>query len=47
MILESKDIEKNINKIDEFEGKEYLRVVSNIFFEDGSKTLAYVYVRKK
>ena len=47
MILESKYIEKNINKIDEFEGKEYLRVVSNIFFEDGSKTLAYVYVRKK
>ena len=47
MILKSKDIEKNINKIDDFEGKDYLRVVSNIFFEDGSKTLAYVYVRKK
>ena len=48
MILKSKDLEKNLFKLDKFEGSDYKRVVTDVTLEDNSKIKAFTYqLRKK
>ena len=47
MIFQSKNLEKNIKKIDKFEGAEYKRVISKVYLINGFKLKAYVYELKK
>ena len=47
MIFSSKNLEKKIREIDEFEGKNYQRVVTEIHSNNGSKIQAYLYEKKK
>ena len=46
MVFDSKFREK-IEEIDKFEGKNYKRVVTEIYLENGSKIQAYLYELKK
>ena len=47
MVFDSKNLEKKIKEIDKFEGKNYKRVVTEIYLENGSKIQAYLYELKK
>ena len=47
MVFDSKNLEKKIEEIDKFEGKNYKRVVTEIYLENGSKIQAYLYELKK
>ena len=47
MIFSSKKFRKKIREIDEFEGKNYQRVVAEIHSNNGSKIQAYLYEKKK
>ena len=47
MIFQSKDIKKNLKKIDQFEGNDYKRVISKINnLKNRSKTESYIFVIK-
>ena len=47
MIFHSKELKKSLNKIDQFEGSNYKRVISKVFnVNDGTKTESYIYVVK-
>jgi len=47
MIFQSKDLKKNLKKIDQFEGSDYKRVISKVNnVNDGRKTESYIYVIK-
>ena len=47
MIFQSKELKKNLKKIDQFEGVDYKRVISKINnVNDGKKTDSYIYVIK-
>tara|TARA_Y100000591_G_C21786863_1_gene674296 strand:+ start:37 stop:375 length:339 start_codon:yes stop_codon:yes gene_type:complete len=43
MVFQSKDLKKKISKIDAFEGKNYKRVISKIYLENGLVIDAYLY----
>ena len=43
MIFQSKNLENYIEKIDEFEGNNYKRVISKVFLKNGSKINSYLY----
>ena len=47
LIFHSKDLEKKLVEIDEFEGENYKRIVSKINLENGSKVDAYLYEIQK
>ena len=38
-----KDLEQKIFKLDEFEGKEYKRIITEVTLEDNTKAEAYIY----
>lgn len=42
-LLESDELDRNWKMLDEFEGEEYKRSVTEIYLKDGSKQLAYIY----
>ena len=42
-LLESDELDRNWKMLDEFEGEEYKRSVTDIYLKDGSKQLAYIY----
>jgi len=43
MLLKSKDLEQKILQLDEFEGKEYKRMITEVTLEDNTKAKAYIY----
>ena len=43
MLLKSKDLEQKIFQVDEFEGKEYKRIITEVILEDNTKAKAYIY----
>ncbi len=42
-LLESDELDRYWKILDEFEGEEYKRSVTDIYLKDGSKQLAYIY----
>ena len=46
MVFNSKNLGKKIREIDNFEGKNYHRVISEVYLENGSKIKAYLYELK-
>ena len=42
-LLESDNLQNNLNMLDDFEGKEYKRSTTNVYLNDGLKQLAYIY----
>ena len=42
-LLESDELDRNWKMLDEFEGEEYKRSVTDIYLEDGSIKKAYIY----
>ena len=47
MVFQSKNLEKKLLKIDEFEGENYKRIISKIFLDDSSEIMAYLYELKQ
>ena len=46
-LLESDEIDKHWKMLDEFEGEEYQRVLTNVHFNDGTQKQAFVYEKAK
>ncbi|WP_440618203.1 gamma-glutamylcyclotransferase family protein [Candidatus Pelagibacter sp. HIMB1493] len=42
-LLESDNLQNNLKMLDDFEGKEYRRSTTNVYLNDGSIQLAYIY----
>lgn len=47
LVFSSKDLSDNWSKLDEFEGAEYKRVLTEVKLADGNNVEAYIYVLKE